>query len=66
MSFLLLHLTLVVTQDSGEGQYAEQVQGEGGAEAAGKLVTGCKEGLEYMMFIREDIRLVLVFYMCFI
>ena len=33
MSFLLLHLTLVVTQDSAEGQYVEQVQEEGGAEA---------------------------------
>ena len=64
--FLLLHLTLVGTQDGAEGQYVEQVQEEGGDEAAGQLFTGCEEGLEYMMFLREDIRLVLVFCMYFI
>ena len=70
---LLLHLTFVVSQysaegqyveqvqgeDSAEGQYVEQVQEEGGDEAAGQQFTGCEEGLEYMMFLREDIRLVL-------
>ena len=78
--FLLLHLTLVVTQDSAEGQYVEQeqeeggdegryveqVQEEGGDEAAGQLFTGCEEGLEYMRFLRKDIRLVLIFCMNFI
>lgn len=64
--FLLLHVNLVVTQEGqyveqvqedgrAEGQYVEQVQEEGGDEAAGQLLAGCEEGLEYMRFLRKDI-----------
>ena len=53
--FLFLFIGLVVTQGSEADGYIELGQGGDGG-AAGQLRTGCQEGLEYMMFLKRDVR----------
>ena len=55
--FLFLYQEHVVTQDISADGYLNQDQGENRDDIASEqLIVGCQEGLDYMKFLKREIR----------